>query len=463
MRRITGGKRNGKIILPPKKPKSSSSDNKWIRQLLEDHNIAMDLNYNEKHLVTKASKNNLCAVCKGGKFLCGKTRCPLVVRFSSYFRSAPLLQSTDLDGACPPGVFVGRIGYPYVYAGPLVPPVHEDTSSYDQPEAWFGKSIDEIVGFRSLLVRGKHKVHVKKFEESGKIMDQTIDLALSVKPVDVELNLKKKPASALVIDDQIQPFGPSAPLKKMRITNSKWDHQIQKAYFDDDLNASEAVTTLFRKGTMVTKIQRAFSVGAFGMKKQRRLVPTRWSITAVDSIISKKMMKKIKTFPELNEFRVYESCYLDNVFEILMMPREWGYEAMEAWYPGTAWNQTGDNVLLFSDWEDYDGRTTYASIGGCYYAARLAVGELLLKERRQASVIVLREAHPGYIMPVGVWQVRENVRNAVQQSPLKYNTIKEALERIGSKFDIPLKHWIEKSTLLQRALFQKRITDYLRN
>ena len=462
MRGLTGGKRNGKIIRPPKKPKHSSSDNKWIRQLLNNHNIATDLNYDEKQLITKASKSNLCAVCKGGKFLCGKTRCPLVVRFSSYFSSAPLLQSTDLDGACPPGVFVGRIGYPYVYAGPLVPPVHDDTSSYDQPEAWFGKSIDEIVGFRSLLVRGKHRVHVKKFEESGKIMDQTIDLALSVKPVDVELNLKKKPASALVIDDQVQPFGPSAPMKKMQISNPKWDHQIQKAYFDDDLHAADAVTTLFQKGTMVTKIQRAFSVGAFGMKKQRRLVPTRWSITAVDSIISKQMMEKIKTFPEINECRVYESCYLDNVFEILMIPREWSYEAMEAWYPGTAWNQTGENVLLFSDWEGYDGRTTYASIGGCYYAARLAVGELLIKERRQASVIVLREAHPGYIMPVGVWQVRENVRNAVQQRPLKYNTIKEALERVSSKFEIPLKNWIEKSTLLQRALFQKRITDYLK-
>ncbi|MFZ7138795.1 MAG: Nre family DNA repair protein [archaeon] len=462
MRRLTGGKRNGKIIRPPKKPKQSSSDNKWIRQLLNNNNIAIDLNYNEKQLITKASKSNLCAVCKGGKFLCGKTRCPLVVRFSSYFSSAPLLQSTDLDGACPPGVFVGRIGYPYVYAGPLVPPIHEDTSSYDQPEAWFGKSIDEIVGFRSLLVRGKHRVHVKKFEESGKIMDQTIDLALSVKPVDVELNLKKKPASALVIDDQVQPFGPSAPMKKMQISNPKWDQQIQKAYFDDDLHASDAVTTLFQKGTMVTKIQRAFSVGAFGMKKQRRLVPTRWSITAVDSIISKQMMEKIKTFPEINECRVYESCYLDNVFEILMIPREWSYEAMEAWYPGTAWNQTGDNVLLFSDWEGYDGRTTYASIGGCYYAARLAVGELLLKEQRQAAVIVLREAHPGYIMPVGVWQVRENVRNAVQQPALKFNTLKEALEQISSKFEIPLKNWIEKSTLLQRALFQKRITDYFK-
>ena len=462
MRKLTGGKRGGTVVGQVRKPKQSVQDNSWVLKLLDDSNLSADINYNKDQLVTKVRRNSLCAACKGGKFLCGKTRCPLVVRFSSYFKSAPLLQGTELDGACPPGVFVGRIGYPYVYAGPLVPPIHEDTSSYDQPESWFGKTIDEIVGFRSLLVRGKHRVHVKKFEESGKIMDQTIDLALSVNPVDVELALKKKPASTLVLDDQIQPFGPSAPLKTMSISNSRWDQHIQKAYFDDDLGASDAVTGLFQKGTLVTKIQRAFSVGAFGLKKQRRLVPTRWSITAVDSIISKKMMDKIKSFPEINEFRIYESQYLDNRFEILMIPREWSYEAMEAWYPGTAWNPDSNNILLFGDWEGYDGRTTYASIGGCYYAARLAVGELLTKERRQASVLVLREAHPGDIMPVGVWQVRENVRNALRQKPLKFNTFKEALNHLSSKFDIPISQWINKSTMLKNTLFQKRLTDYFK-
>jgi hypothetical protein len=462
MRRVAVGKKNPKVIGQVRKPKSSLKDNPWILQLLGDYSLTADLDYSSKQIVTKTRGKNLCAVCKGGKFLCGKARCPLLIRFSYYFKSAPLLQGKDLDGACPPGVFVGRIGYPYVYAGPLVPPIHEDTRHYDEPEMWFGKSIDEIVGFRSLLVRGKHRVHVKKFEESGKIMAQTIDLALSINPVDVELSFTKSPSAALVLDGQIQPFGPSAPLRKMEISNSRWDHHIQKAYFDDDLKASEAVTTLFQKGTMVTKIQRAFSVGAFGMKEQRRLVPTRWSITAVDSIISKEMMKKIRTFPEINEYRIYESRYLDNRFEVLMMPREWSYEAMEAWYPGTAWNPSSRNIILFSDWEGFGGRNTYASIGGCYYAARLAVGELLMKERRQASVVVLREAHPGYIMPVGVWQVRENVRNAVRHVPLKYNTMKEALTRIATQFQIPIKHWIGKSSLLRKSLFQKRITEYFR-
>lgn len=460
MRKVIGGKRNAKIIDQVPKPKSSFNDNNWFFNLLDDSNIPFDLTENK--IVTKTRGDSLCAICKGGKFLCGKTRCPLAVRFKFFSRSSIMLQSKDLDGASPPGVFVGRIGYPYVYAGPLVPPIHEDTSYYDQPESWFGKSIDEIVGFRSLLVRGKHRVHIKKFEDSGKIMEQTIDLALSVNPVDVELNLKKKPVASLVLDDQVQPYGPSALVKKMEISNSRWDQNIQKAYFDDDLNANEAVTSLFRKGTTVTKIQRAFSVGAFGIKQQRRLVPTRWSITAVDDIISKNIVQKIKDYHEINEYRIYESQYLDNIFEILMIPKEWSYEAMEAWYPGTFWNLSGSNILLFSDWEGFNGRTSYAKIGGCYYAARLAVGELLSKERRQASVIVLREAHPGYIMPVGVWQVRENVRNAMRQKPHKFDTLKEALTHLSTKFQIPIKEWIEKSILLKKALFQKRLTDYIK-
>jgi hypothetical protein len=372
------------------------------------------------------------------------------------------MQSEDIAGMSPPSVFIGRIGYPYVYAGPLVPPIQEDTSLYDLPEYWFGKTIDEIVNFRSLLIRGKHRVHVKKFEKAGKIIDKTRELALAVKPVDVELILKKKPRGFLVLDDEVQPFGPSAPIRDLLISNPRWDHQIEKAYSDTDLKASEAVTELYSKGVLVSKIQRAFSVGAFGLEKNRKLVPTRWSITAVDSLISKNLMEKVKTYPEISEYRVYESRYLDNIFEILMIPGAWSYEAIEAWYPGTVWNPRGRNIVMFSDWENYEGRTTYAEIGGCYYAARLAVCEHLIKEKRQATVIVLREAHPGYIMPVGVWQVRENVRNAMRQKPRTFKTLEQALEWIASRFQISLKRWILNSELIKNALFQKKITEFLK-
>ena len=453
-------------------PKESSKKRKirrgtsWLSGMLDKPSLAADLNYNVDYLISKtqgvAWGKGLCVACKGGKFLCGKTRCPLLVRARFYLKTMPLVSGLDVDGASPPGVFVGRIGYPYVYAGPLVPPVHEDTSLYDLPELWFGKSMDEIVGFRSMLVRGKHRVHVRQFEESGKIMEKTRELALAANPVDAELSFIRQPRRTLILDDEVQPFGPSAPIRTLDVGTVRWNQQMEKAHYDTDLKAANAVLDLYKSGVLVTKIQRAFSVGAFGVKKYRRLVPTRWSITAVDSIISKRSMERIKTYPEINEYRVYESHYLDNQFEILMLPQAWSYEAMEAWYPGTIWNPRGRATILYSDWEDYEGRTTYADIGGCYYAARLAVCERLEKERRQATVIVMREAHPGYIMPVGVWQVRENVRNAMRQRPLKFNTLDGALARIASQFRIPLRRWIRNSELLQNALFQRKLTEYLK-
>jgi hypothetical protein len=444
------------MTLTSKSTSASAHDN-WLLNIIKRSNSSA---VEEKQIVTRASQDSLCVICKGSRFLCGKTRCPIMVKVNYYLKSVPLMSSEDISGASPPSVFIGRIGYPHVYAGPLVPPVHGDTSLYDLPEQWFGKSIDEIVGFRSLLIRGKHRVHVRKFMDAGKILDQTRDLALAENSVDIELNLAKKPRGSIFMDDAVQPFGPSALIRDLHVGNSRFEHRIEKAYYDTDLRATQAVLELYSRGVMVTKIQKAFSVGAFGIEKNRRLVPTRWSITAVDDIVSKNLVEKVKTFPEINEYRVYESQYLDNVFEILMIPSAWSYESMEAWYPGTVWNPNGRSTVIFSDYEGNSGRTTYAQIGGCYYSARLAVCEQLVKERRQATVIVLREARPGYIMPVGVWQVRENVRNAMRQPPYLFNTLDKSLKFISGRFEIPLRRWILQSELLKNALFQKKITDF---
>ena len=445
----------GNMTLQSKPRGANATDNWLLNHIKRNSSVAA-----ESQITARASGSSLCVLCKGSRFLCGKTRCPIMVKVNYFLKSVPLMSTEDISGVSPPSVFIGRIGYPNVYVGPLVPPVHEDTSLYDLPEQWFGRSIDEIVGFRSLLIRGKHRVHVQKFNEAGKIMEQTRELALAENSVDTELNLTKKPRGSIFMDDSVQPFGPSAPIKDLHVGNARYEHRIEKAYYDTDLRSTQAVLELYDRGVMVTKIQKAFSVGAFGIEKNRRLVPTRWSITAVDDIVSKNLAETVKTFPEINEYRVYESVYLDNIFEILMIPAQWSYESMEAWYPGTVWNPHGRNTAIFSDYEGNNGRTTYAEIGGCYYSARLAVCEQLIKERRQATVVVLREARPGYIMPVGVWQVRENVRNAMRQKPYLFNSLDASLKFISGRFEIPLRRWILQSELLKNALFQKKITDF---
>jgi len=435
---------------------STQNPENWLVDIIKRLNHSV---LEQNQVVTRAN-SSLCVLCKGSRLLCGKTRCPIMVKVNTFLKSVPLMASQDIAGMSPPSVFIGRIGYPQVYIGPLVPPIQEDTNIYDLPEQWFGKSIDEIVGFRSMLIRGKHLINVNKLHQAGKILDKTRELALVDNSVDTELNLTKKPQGSITLSDDVQPFGPSAPIRDLRVGNARYNDKIEKAYYDTDLASTNAVVELYNKGVMVSKIQKAFSVGAFGVEKRRRLVPTRWSITAVDDIISKSLVAKVKTFPEINEYQVYESSYLDNIFEILLIPAQWSYESIEAWYPGTAWNPNGATTAIYSDWEGNNGRTTYAAIGGCYYSARLAVCERLQKERRQATAIVLREARPGYIMPIGVWQVRENVRNAMQQHPYKFKTLAQSLQFIATRFEIPLQRWILQSELLKRTLFQRHISDF---
>mgnify|MGYP003681880903 CR=1 FL=1 len=440
-----------------KKPK-----NVWLRELASsDPDIGGGLDYTADGLRMRAPSGSLCAICKGSKLLCGKTRCPVIARLTSHLRIWGSTKGLSVDGSSPPSVFVGRFGYPYVNVGPMTPPFHGDTSLLDAPERWMGKSIEEIIDFRSQLIRGMYRVHVRRPDAAGRILDRTRELALADHYVETEMRLKKRPQKRFYVDGTVQPIGPTAPLERIEVGYLRWDRQMEKAHYDTDLKASEATKTLFDRGVSVTRIQRAFSVGSFGIERNRRLVPTRWSITAVDDIVSKELAKRVKDNPSVNQFEVYESDYLGNRFEVLLVPDSWSYEAYEAWYPRTLWNPSADHVAIVTDWEGYRGRWRYASMGGCYYAGRLAVLEHLAKVRRQAKVFILREAYPDYILPVGVWQVRENVRNAMRQPPRRYDTMVDALGRVLGRLSIGLEHWLASGSLLRQTLTQRKLTDFM--
>jgi hypothetical protein len=431
--------------------------NLWVSEVIEEEKILRELNTQG---IKTVERDFRCILCKGSKFLCGKVRCPILVRIYAQLKLKPVLEKTEIEGSSPPDIFIGRIGYPKVFIGPLIPPVKGDTSILSCPEFWHGKSIDEIVNLRFQLVRGKYRTHVKNFE--GKIVELTREIALSKSSVESEAKFRRKPSGTIVLDDEVQPFGPSAPLKDFSVGSIKTDQKIEKAYSDTDLKASEAVFWLYEKGVLISRIQRAFSAGLFGVEKNRKFVPTRWSITAVDSIISQKLLEQVKTFPLINEYRVYEHEALDNKWVVLMIPDYWSYEQMEGWYPGTTWNPKGKNVWIISDCEGFEGRTTYSKTGGCYYSTRLSIAEKLAEEKRQACVITFREIHPGYIMPVGVWHTRESIRAALRKKPMIFNKLEDALSYINSKLSLPIKNWVENASLLKTILYQKKISQFLK-
>jgi len=109
--------------------------------------------------------------------------------------------------------------------------------------------------------------------------------------------------------------------------------------------------------------------------------------------------------------------------------------------------------------------TKYADIGGCYTLPGSPQTELLTREKRQArSLVILREAHPGYIMPRGrVERAGEAVRQASGSSPHKFATLQEALDFVGKKMDIPVSRWIETSApVLKDTMRQRRTCGFFK-
>ncbi|RLF16429.1 MAG: hypothetical protein DRJ97_00865 [Thermoprotei archaeon] len=435
----------------------------WLEHLIEREDVARDLNL-EDTLATRVPRGSLCVYCKASKMLCGKPSCPILVKLRCYIKVEPSLRGLSVEGSSPPAVFVGRRGYPYVNVGPLVPPMRGDTSLYDSPERWLeaNVSLEDVVDMRMKLVRGKVKARVDEADEPRGVLQTLQEMVLSSRPVDAEMQLKRRPLASLILDDDVQPIGPSAPMEELRVEAVNTYRLLEKVYGDVDLKAEEAILELYRRGTPVTYIQRALSVGMMGLKGRRKLVPTRWSITAVDSIVSRRLIDEVvKRSEEVAEFRVYSLTVMGNEFIVLMIPGKWSYESIEAWYPGTAWNPDQESLAFCGDWEGYWGRSSYASMGGCYYAARLAVAEALAREHRQAQVLVLREARPGYIMPVGVWIVREAVREALRRKPEVFDTAQEALEHAFKRLMIRPEEWFKVSWTLDSLVKQEKITKYL--
>ncbi len=391
---------------------------------------------------------SICLRCKGGKLLCGRNYCPIhVVRFAQ--KSVKEKLKKEIYSPSPPSVFVGRVGYPNVFAGPLISFSEEKLEILDNPSQWYGKDYQEIINYRANLLRSKKRVDIKfpeRFQENIK------ELALSKNPVYVEAYFKSL-SSKFSFSPFLQPMGPSGEIKKLILASTpKISRKVEKV-ISDELRAGEQAYMLYKHGEDVYSISRVLSVGALGMDK--KLVPTRWSITATDDIIAKKLLEKIRNYPEINSYFLWSNTHLDNHFEILFIPRPWNFELFEAWSPETAWAQ--GKLRITVEREIWRGRTSYASEqGGGYYAARLAVCEQLEKMRKQASVVIFREIYEGYVLPVGVWEVRETVRKAFENRPEKFSTLKEALSSIEKRLRLPLKEYIKKSALLT----QKNLEEF---
>ena len=357
----------------------------------------------------------------------------------------------ELEGSSPPSVFIGSWNYPDVFAGPMIAPQHGDTAIMDMPESWIPgqKTQEEIIQYRLSLIRGKHRIHAADLDNP--FVEKLQEISLSASSVESEVSFAIQPRG-MSFSEEHTPFGPSAPIERFEIESGRWNRDLEKVYYDTDLRSAEAVLDLHSKGVPFSGIQKAFSVGTMGTDSLRHLVPTRWAITACDTIIGDRLLSEVKKNPLIDTLRVHEFSSLHNNYAVILMPTGWQYEWSEAFL-----HVMGNEELVFSDHEGRKKKTEYSPLGGCYYTCKMAVLEALAREKKQAGAIILREALHGYV-PMGVFNVRENVRNAMLQPVREFEDIRTALGYLSGRFTLPMQRFIKEGTLLRNTIRQRQCT-----
>jgi len=419
------------------------------------------------YTVPKKIPASLCVRCKGYKRLCGLTSCPILDRFRAQVSSVTKLgpRPLELQGSTPPSLVVGEQGYPRVPVLFNVPPqiYGEEAKTYDYPLLWWAQrySLKKIIELRSYLISSILKFHVK---DPWKLYEKELSIAaVSIKPADSEVKLQRPPIPQLSFDGILAPHGPSAPASSIRIASNPKPPRVLEKLVWDDVKASEAVWLLYKEKIDFYTIVRAFSLGLLGLKRNRRLVPTRWAITAVDSAIAAKLLENVKSEDKVVDYiEVYSASYLGNRFTIILFPGPYRLEMVEIWYPFTVWTQNAKQPVLH--WVREDKPNRFTEIDGGFMAARLSVLEHLTRRRRQATILIIREITPDYYAPVGNWHIRLTTAHALSQPILKSDDVKEVARVLSEniKDKTLLNTIIKKSKTFDKLYVQRKLDQYFK-
>ncbi len=360
---------------------------------------------------------------------------------------------THFSGASPPEIFVGRFNYPQVNAGILTPEIFEKTEEMSFPEIWHEKkfSIHDVLMRRSQLVYGRFKANIKQTQ--NKFIDTMQQLSMASQSVSTEFFLKQPPKNIFQTSRISSVIANPAPLQYARLQeNPKIKPKVDYLVNDTNAKSAESLKELYSHHIPISNLSKLLSAGLLGLKTQRKLVPTRWSITAVDDTLSKALLKKIRYYNQIDEILLFHAEYNGNHYEILLLPGNFSFEVIEI---------EAINQKVWQDYELFHGRKNYAeNVVGAYYANRLAVCEYLEKIKKQATAVFFREVRPEYFAPLGVGILRECSRGAFKKMPEKCSTINEAFEKMKQRLRLNPQIFREKSVLLKDYGKQKKLGEF---
>ncbi|MFB6122746.1 MAG: DNA repair protein NreA [Haloferacaceae archaeon] len=374
------------------------------------------------------------------------------------------VEGDSMFGSVSPSIFVGRSNYPDVSAGILSPVGNEERAeTFATSGAWYDEGVDlsEVFRRRTSLLNSSRAAPVNVHDTWDGFVGVGREVAIADRPVEVEIGLADDPALDFDVDDVTTPTGPRATARSAELgENPHVPRAVEKTLEDDDWRAEGAINYLYRRGFDVYDVNTILSAGALGRGADRRLVPTRWSITAVDDTVGRYLRGRIRDNPGVDAVQVYRNEFVGNAYWVVLAPGNWEFELVEMKAPGSVWNPDPEaGTWLASDYEGYEGRTGYVDeTAGAYHAARLGVLEHLDDVGRQASCLVLRHVSDDYWGPAGVWQVREAVRHAFDGDRGVAETFEAAVRGVADHLPVSVRALRRKSTMV--AGRQSRLADF---
>jgi len=353
----------------------------------------------------------------------------------------------DLYGFTPPSNLVTEFSYPKVSLGILFSEL-DGIEYYDNPIFWAKeeKDIEEIIRYRSSLINARTIVDVNLPKKNNKLYERILESSLSIKSVSLEVKIRKI-KEVKFIPKIYSFYGFSGNLRDIKvIDNPKIPYKVEDVY---DLKAEEAVYILYKEGFSDYYLSRIFSLGFFGSNLNKKLVPSKWSITAVQSIIEKKLRQEyFNNARRVDHIYLFNYKFYGNDFYGILLPGNGRVELIEAILPGSAYS-INNRLIIGKDNES-----------GGYYSLKLSFAEFVKDTKLLGDLIVFRIITEEYKLPLGVWVVREGTKKMFSNLLSRFSNLYEAYSFINSRL---IKYNLNVFKLLKYSEIyaQKKITSFI--
>ena len=296
------------------------------------------------------------------------------------------------------------------------------------------------------ILGSTQNTHIK--QTTDRVNNEIIDIYKSKRAIEFNSTFETEIKFDKVLTNKMAGvMGSKNELESLNATeNTTTSKQIEK-YSTNDAKAKEACIKLYEQGKNEQQIIHLLALGVFGVNINKKLVPTRWAITAYDKMIESHLHKQILKYNPINQYEVYYCQNKSDTHVNILLPDHYMGTHTEDWSNSQSPGMGGHNTDIFNNQNKIP--TPEPLNSGGYYATKIALNEHLQERKKQAAAIMIRVIID-YDVPLGVVFVRECVRESFNNQIFKTSSFQELTEFIKTKFPTHYKHFINSNVLKEQ-------------